>query len=121
MLTTALLNIGTTAYVAYGALSIADSTGSSPSIESFLQYGVLGLVVIGFLTGWIVPGPQAKQLISENQRLTALLEKEVIPMSATFAATMDRSNSALEKAALAMEAIKEHLDDPPSRRRGEGG
>ena len=109
MLTGLALHVGTSLYVAYGALQLADQQGSSPSIESFLQYGVLGLVVIGFLTGWIVPGPTAKQLLSENQRLQALVET-VIPVTATYSDTMKQSNSALEKAAQVMELLDKRLE-----------
>jgi hypothetical protein len=104
VLSALITNVAGTAYVAYGAVQVAESTGSTGSVGDFVQYGVLGLVVIGFLTGWIVPGPTAKQLLSENQRLSALVEK-VIPVAVTYAATMEKSNAALEKAAEAIERI----------------
>ena len=121
MLSAVIANVATTLYVGYGALDQADPASSSGSIETFLQYGVLGLVVVGFLTGWIVPGPQAKQLLAENQRLTALLEEKVIPLSSTYSATMERSNAALEKAASAMEAMIDHMDRDQGKKPGRSG
>ena len=104
MLTSLVAHVGASLYVGYGALQAAEGTGSSTSIETFLQYGVLGLVVVGFLTGWIVPGPTAKQMLGENTRLQTLVEK-VIPMTATYASTMEKSTAALDRAAQVMEAM----------------
>jgi fructose-specific phosphotransferase system IIC component len=121
VLTALVANVGVSLYVAYGAVQSADPAVSGTSIETFLQYGVLGLVVIGFLTGWIVPGPQAKLLISENARLQGLIEEKVIPLTATYSSTMERSNVALEKAAQAMETMNDRLDKLPHPQPGEQG
>lgn len=72
-------------------------------VSSFLQYGVLGLVVIGFITGWIVPGPQLKAVAAENTRLSGLIEGKMFPMLETYAGTMEKAAMALEKAADAMD------------------
>ena len=64
---------------------------------------MLGLVVLGFATGWIVPGPQAKALTTENARLSALIENKLLPMSEQYAATMEKAASALEKSAEALD------------------
>ena len=97
-------HLGAAGYVGYGALANVEGASSGTSLESFLQYGVLGLVVVGFLTGWIVPGPTAKQMLGENTRLQTLVEK-VIPMTATYASTMEKSTAALDRAAQVMEAM----------------
>jgi len=60
-------------------------------------YGPLGLMVLGFLTGWIVPGPQAKQQTAEIARLQALFEHEVLPMAKTYAETIAEVTSVLER------------------------
>jgi len=88
-------------------------------VEYFLQYGPLGLIVIGFLTGWIVPGYHAKSLEAENRRLTALFEGKLLPMIETSAITMDKATSALEKSAVALERRQRDDDDrrDESRRR----
>lgn len=79
------------------------SSVSGDSMAPFLQYGVLGLVVVGFATGWIVPGPQAKALAAENTRLSALIENKLLPM-------IETSSAALERAAIAMEKCTDALD-----------
>lgn len=117
---TAIAHLGASAYVAYGAVQTADSSAGGSPVESFLQYGVLGLVVVGFLTEWIVPGSTAKKLAAENQRLQQLIEDKVLPVTATYSSTLERSSAALEKAGQAIEAVTTRLDDMPPRRRGQG-
>lgn len=75
---------------------VAEVASAQGDVGSFLQYGVLGLVVVGFVTGWIVPGYHAKNLTQENARLTALFEERVIPL-------LEQSSTALDRAAQAMD------------------
>lgn len=104
MLTAALGAAGAHVIVAIAPLQrLTEAATSVDPIAPFLQYGVLGLVVVGFATGWIVPGPQAKALAAENARLSALIEGKLLPMTETYAA-------ALERAAIAMEKTTEALD-----------
>lgn len=60
-------------------------------------YGPLGLTVLGFLTGWIVPGPQARQQAAEIARLQGLFEDEVLPMAKTYAETIAEVTNVLER------------------------
>lgn len=83
-------------------LRLAEVSASSDPISGLLQYGVLGLVVIGFATGWIVPGPQAKALAAENARLSGLIDNKIFPMLEQYASTMERAAQALERSAEAM-------------------
>lgn len=105
-------------------LASASSNGVtlSPDFGQFLQYGVLGLVVIGFATGWIVPGPQAKALAAENARLSAMIEGKLFPMIEQHAATMEKAAAALERSAEAMDrqAERERLAYDASARSGPG-
>lgn len=80
---------------------LAEAASIDP-VGPLLQYGVLGLVVVGFITGWIVPGTQAKALAAENLRLSQLIEGKLFPMFEQYATTMDRAATALEKSAEAM-------------------
>lgn len=82
---------------------LAEAASATDPITPFLQYGVLGIVVVGFITGWIVPGPQAKALAAENIRLSGLIEGKLFPMLELHAATMERAAKALEKSADAMD------------------
>lgn len=70
---------------------------SSGDIVAFVQYGVLGLVVLGFIAGWIWPKPSVDRLLRDNARLenqvdelTRIYQSEVIP-------TMVRSSEVLVK------------------------
>lgn len=83
--------------------AVTETTAATNPADVFLQYGVLGLIVIGFLTGQIVPGIQAKQLLADNQRLTALVEGKLFPMMESTNSTMERTAGAMEKATTAFE------------------
>lgn len=82
---------------------LVEAASDVDPISGLLQYGVLGLVVLGFATGWIVPGPSAKALAAENARLSAVIEGRLFPMFEQYATTMERAASALEKSAEAMD------------------
>ena len=81
----------------------AEAATATEPFGALLQYGVLGLVVVGFITGWIVPGYQAKQVVADNQRLTALIEGKLLPMIETNAAALERATGVMEKATSALE------------------
>jgi hypothetical protein len=78
-------------------LSLMAETTPSDPVSMFAQYGPLGLMVLGFLTGWIVPGPVAKQKDVEIGRLQALFENEVLPMAKTYAETMAETSRVLDR------------------------
>jgi hypothetical protein len=99
-----LVVLGQASYaVAHPTLAAAESGGSTPPIGDLLQYGALGLVVLGFVTGWIVPGPTAKALATENARLSALIDGKVFPILEQYAGTMEKAATALERSAEAMD------------------
>lgn len=109
------LTVWTAALAITNAANAAvDPPAAASSWDLFLQYGVLGLLVVGFVTGWIVPGYQAKQLLEENRRLTALVEGKVFPLLETTGQTFDKAASAMEKATAAFE----RSIDAPSRGAG---
>lgn len=80
---------------AFGPRLLASTDGDP--LVSLTQYGPLGLMVLGFLTGWIVPGPTAKQKDVEIVRLQTLFEQEVLPMTKTYAETMRETARVLDK------------------------
>lgn len=58
-----------------------------PGPVEWLQYGVLGLVVLSLIIGWLVPGriydravKRAERLEEENERLRERMEERVIPL-----------------------------------------
>lgn len=64
---------------------LADSGSSLPL--DFVQYGVLGLVILALLAGWLWTKPAVDQLRADMQRITAqrdalieVYEKQVIPV-----------------------------------------
>jgi hypothetical protein len=52
----------------------AQTGGTDPFID-LAQYGILGLVVMGFILGWIWPRPAVDRMIEANEALLARLEK----------------------------------------------
>lgn len=57
-----------------------------PTLVNFLQYGALGLMVIGLLIGWVWPKPSVDRLLRDISRLetqvdelTRVYQAEVIP------------------------------------------
>lgn len=93
---------------------------TSDPLTTLIQYGVLGMVVLGFITGWIVPGPQAKQLIEENKRLNVLVENKLLPMSEQYAKSMERSSIVIENATNALELAASELRTRVAGDRGRG-
>lgn len=94
-------------YQAHYYQRFAEAASAVDPLTPLLQYGVLGLVVLGFATGWIVPGPTAKAYAAENARLSALIEGKLLPMSEQYAATMERAAIALEKSSEALDRLAE--------------
>jgi hypothetical protein len=86
--------------------------------QYFSQYGPLGLIVLAFIMGWIVPGPVAKKQDDEIKRLQRLFEEKVIPMAEKYAETMAHTNSVLEKA---LEALRRAEEKARTNRRGGTG
>lgn len=61
----------------------------SPDVAEFVQYGVLGLVLLAIIVGWLAPGrsydreaQRGDRLEEENARIRDRLEGEVIPLLA---------------------------------------
>lgn len=50
------------------------------SLIQYTSYGVLGLTVVGFLTGKLVPGWLYKRSEDENKRLRDLIDNKVYPL-----------------------------------------
>lgn len=104
------LDRSTTNFSAIGLLATfatADAAATIDPIANLIQYGVLGIVVIGFITGWIVPGPTAKQLIAENKRLNDMIEAKLLPLIEKSAAALERSAITMDKATSALDARRE--------------
>lgn len=79
------------------------------------QYGPLGLFVLAFMLGWIVPGPVAKQKDEEIQRLQRLFEDEMLPMAKTYAETLATNTKALDQVTKILRRMADQ------RHRGEDG
>lgn len=77
--------------------------GSFP-VDAFTQYGVLGALVVSFVTGWIAPGYLLKREQEETQRLRELIEERVIP-------AVEQSSAAMAKAAEALDRSLDVLTD----------
>lgn len=46
-------------------------------VTTWIQYGVLGLVVVGLLTGWLWPKPAVDRLLSENRECREEQSKQI--------------------------------------------
>jgi len=57
--------------------------------DRLLNFGVLGIVVILFITGWIVTGTQYKRLDQKHEELQQVFHETVIPL-------LERTTHALE-------------------------
>lgn len=68
------------------ALAASDPTSTNPNAQlsgalvQYTSYGVLGLTVLGFLTGKLVPGWLYKRSEAENERLRRLIDDKVYPL-----------------------------------------
>jgi hypothetical protein len=54
---------------------------------AWIQYGALGLVVLGFITGWVWPRPSVERLLRDLERqqgqldsLVKVYQEQVIPV-----------------------------------------
>lgn len=78
-------------------MTIFAQASGTPGLVTFIQYGALGLVVIGFVIGWIWPKPSVDRLLRDIARLetqvdelTSTYQRDVIP-------TMVRASETLVK------------------------
>lgn len=99
----AALDAGATSLTSHPAfMRLAEVASVTDPLTPLLQYGVLGLVVVGFMTRWIVTGAEAKALAAENARLTGVIENEIFPMLKQYGGVLEKAADALERAADAM-------------------
>jgi hypothetical protein len=83
------------------------------SISGYLSYGPLGLMVIGFLTGQLVPGRTHKRTEDENERLRHLIEDKLLPLVA--------QNTAVTEEAIRVLGDFDPQRNPPRRRSTNSG
>jgi hypothetical protein len=70
-----------TSVAALASMASATDTGSTvDGLSNYLSYGPLGLMVLGFLTGQLVPGRTYKRTEDENDRLRRLIEDKLLPL-----------------------------------------
>lgn len=70
-----------------GVLFAAEQATQSSDILQYFQYGAMGLIVVGFLLGYIWPKPAVDRLIKDKERaeeqvtlLVKTYEEKVIPL-----------------------------------------
>lgn len=99
---------------ALSALRVAVQADSSVTdVGQFLQYGILGLLVVAMLTGWLVPGYLYKQERTENDRLKRVIEERLVGTAAEYAEAMHASSAALDRA---IDVIASRAGEPFDRR-----
>ncbi len=81
-----------------------------------LSYGVLGLLVVAFLVGQIVPGYLYKRVETENDRLRRIIDDKVYP---TIEGSTSVTREAQETMREVIRVLAEMEDRPRPRRRAE--
>ncbi len=94
---------------------LQQTTGVDPT-GGLLSYGVLGLLVVAFLVGQIVPGYLYKRVEAENDRLRQLVDDKVYP---TIEASTNVTQEAQKTMREVIRALAEMEDRPRPRRRAE--
>lgn len=99
------------------ALLAADPAAAGPDWANLAQYGVLGLVVLAFVFGKIVPGYIYERRVAEynaekdeNRRLEDTIKEKVIP-------TLVQSTAVLSDVLALLNRLD--ADRPPVRRRAQ--
>lgn len=73
-----------------------------PNALPWTEFGALGLMVVSFLMGWVVPGKthlreveRGDRLEEENKRLRDATEERVLPLVERSIAALEQSNTHL--------------------------
>jgi len=106
--------------VSFVVAHMGQTAGSSSNFDPWLsltQYGPLGLMVLGFITGWIVPGPAVKAKDAEIRRLQSLFEDQVVPMTQTYATTMAQTTEVLKEITPVLSRAADLVREQSERRR----
>lgn len=90
---------------------LAEGSSTTDPLSILLNYGTLGIVVLGFITGWIVPGPTAKQLAEENKRLNLLITETLLPLIEKTTSSIERSTQSSSKVTEVIDAVRQELHD----------
>lgn len=77
----------------YASGVVVAQVAQDPGVGNLVQYGVLGLLVIGFITGWVVPGRVALYHQERADRAEAVMRDQVIPLLARAAAIIERAEA----------------------------
>jgi hypothetical protein len=91
--------------ISVAATLIAVAVGTEDPASALLTYGPLGVMVVLFIFGWIVPKSTVRQKDEEIARLQRLFTDEVIPMVKTYTETMTRVTENLEQSTKALQVL----------------
>lgn len=100
----------TLALLTFSGASVTDPVSADP-IGTLLAYGPLGIMVIGFITGWIAPGTQVKQLLAENARLNLIITGTMLPILEKVTLVMDQATSATKTNTEVVESVRQEMHD----------
>ena len=73
------------------------AAGTPDPILQFVQYGIAGLVILAFLTGWIWPRPPVERLQRDYDRLRAQYDELVSTYQREIIPTLSRAADALTR------------------------
>lgn len=98
-----------------GSLALLAVENAPPDpLNGWASYGVLGLLVLALLIGYLVPGYIYKRVEEENSRLRELVDTKVYPLIETATATQRESMKVMKDMA---DALARYEHDERSRRR----
>jgi len=102
--------IGGAIAISAGAAFAADATAGGVDLGTgLLTYGPLGIMVVGFMFGQIIPGPTHKRVVDENDRLRALIDDKVWP-------TINDATTAMKDSTDTVREVVRLLPPAPDRR-----
>lgn len=104
-----ILGVGAAGVALSTAFAVDSAAGGVDLGTGLLTYGPLGIMVVGFMFGQIIPGPTHKRVVDENDRLRTLIDDKVWP-------TINDATSAMKESTDTVREVVRLL--PPPDRRG---
>lgn len=87
---------------------LVEEAGGPVGTERLLNFGVLGVMVLLFVTGWLVTGRQYRKLEARNEELQKYATDFVVPL-------LERTTRALENNTEVMRMLIKPPTEAPAR------
>lgn len=75
-------------------LAVGDVAPAGTSVDplSFIQYGILGIILIMLLTGWLWAKPAVEDMQKRHAEERKLWEERILPMMQSIAKSLEDNN-----------------------------